>query len=220
MTRGIIGYEDKPVTTTTQVPNPAYDAWAQSYGTKPNALQDAWLGAELDKIGVDRGLFSTPAVASSVPPAPSRTIDRTTTTTQRSPVYGDVPAVGARPSSATLSAPANDYGTYPGGNWGGYATAGTGMLAGLDPNIGISGVTGSLGTGFGDPVGYGGGGGFGGSLGGLGGGFGGALGGGYGPSGQPLGGSENQGGAGYSAGYGGNFGGSQGSDPSGRGGLY
>jgi hypothetical protein len=216
MTRGIVGYEDKPVTTTTQVPNPAYSAWEEAYNNPKATTQQMYAEDLGDKLGQARGFQgsvvnqSKASMAANL--APSRTVSHTTTTMQRSPVYGDKPAIGAQPTTATLSAPSVDYGMYPGGSWAGYDKPGGGLLAGLDPNIGISGVTGSVGQGFGDPVGYSGGG-WGGYSG-----FSDPRAGGYDPgTGLGFGGSENQGGAGYS---GGNFGGSQGSDPSGRGGLY
>jgi hypothetical protein len=109
MTRGIVGYEDKPVTTTQQVPNPAYTDWQEAFNN-PKATPQAMYADDLaDKIGVNRGNFATPAQVAQLGPAPSKTIGQTTTTTQRSPVYGDVPAVGAYPVSATLTAQPQAY---------------------------------------------------------------------------------------------------------------
>jgi hypothetical protein len=211
MTRGIVGYEDKPVTTTTQVPNPAYEAWQEAYNNPKATTQQMYADDLADKLGQPKAfqdsVFNQAPMA--LGPAPSKTIGHTTTTTQRSPVYGDRPAIGAQPIGANLSQAGA-------GSWtSGLTNQANAINAQINDfsNFGLEGFTGNFGTGIGDPSG-------GMSLGGLGGsfsgGFGGALGGGYGPGGQPLGGSENQGGAAY----GGNFGGSQGSDPSGRGGLY
>jgi hypothetical protein len=231
MTRGIVGYEDKPTTTTTQVANPAWSEWSKDY-SRHNALQEAYLNDEMDRHG--------PAKPTNVPnyewsPEPARTVSKTTTTTQRSPVYGDVPV--GRPTSATLSPAVSDpsFGSPQGGSWGGpdsWGGFGSGYSDAGPARGGVIGDMGSmLSAGIADmsanpgAYGYGGGGAGGMSLGGLGGGYGGggALGGGYGGYsggyggyGAATSGNEQQGGAGY----GGNFGGSQGSDPSGRGGLY
>jgi hypothetical protein len=216
MTRGIVGYEDKPVTTTTQVPNPAYQDWADQFGNKPGTITTQQMYADdlADKLGVNRGMFASPVAPAVATPAPARTIGHTTTTTQRSPVYGDVPVgqpIGANLSQAGaggwtsgLTNQANAINAnIMGGTWDTALAAG---IADMNANPG------SYGYGAGGTTGGGGM-----SLGGLGGGFSGALGGGYDPgTGLGFGGSENQGGAAY----GGNFGGSQGSDPSGRGGLY
>jgi hypothetical protein len=239
MTRGIVDYTE--TRTPTTVPNPAYADWAEAFNNPKATTQQMYADDLADKIGVNRGNFATPAQVAQYGPAPSKTIagpDKVT----RSPVYGDVPV--GRPISATLSPAVSDptFGSPLGGSWGGpdswggfgsgYSDAGVargGVLGGGPTyggswesalNAGIADMSanpGAYGYGGGGTVGSGGGM----SLGGLGGsfsgGFSGALGGGYDPgTGLGFGGSENQGGAGYSGG----FSGSQGSDPSGRGGLY
>jgi hypothetical protein len=251
-TRGIVGYEDKPVTTTTQVPNPAYQDWADQFGNKPGTITSQQMYADdlADKLGVNRGYFgapvATPVAAPAVPPAPSRTIDKTTTTIQHSPRYGDIPV--GKPVSFAALAPSliteSVYGSPVGGSWGGpdsWGGLGSGYGALSNSPRGGGGVLGTnvtdaLAAGLADmnanpgAYGYGGvspgslSGGGGMSLGGmaasydggaLGGGYGGYSGG-YGGIGAVTSGNEQQGGA-----WGGNgFSGSQGSDPSGRGGLY
>jgi hypothetical protein len=111
MTRGIVGYEDKPVTTTQQVPNPAYADWQEAFNN-PKATPQAMYADDLaDKIGVNRGNFAAPAPAAPVArgTAPSPTMPQATTKMERSPVYGDVPAVGAHPVAANLTAQPQAY---------------------------------------------------------------------------------------------------------------
>jgi hypothetical protein len=141
-TRGITGYN----TTTTQVHNPAYDAWAQSYGTKPNALQDAWLGAMQDKIGVQRGPF-TSLPPNAVPKAPSKTI----TQTKSVPVYGQIPQSVRKSSIPQIAHPATTLGLGWGGDdgYGGFMSGNTAVAQmGNFGNYGLKGFDGTFGTGI------------------------------------------------------------------------
>jgi hypothetical protein len=152
MTRGIVGYEDKPVTTTTQVPNPAYADWAEAFNN-PKATPQAMYADDLaDKIGVNRGNFATPAQVAQYGPAPAKTIDKTTTTTTRSPVYGDVPV--GQPVSANLS----------GAGAGSWTSGLTNQANAINANImdmgnwGLQGMQGTFNTGlYGGYAGIGGG---------------------------------------------------------------
>jgi hypothetical protein len=154
--RGITGYN----TTTTQVHNPAYDAWASSYGNKPNALQDAWLGAMQDKIGVQRGPFTTmppnavPNAVPKAPPAPPQTIAKT----NRTPVYGQIPQSVRKSNIPQIAHPATTLGLGWGGDdgYGGFLSGNTAMAqVGNFGNYGLRGFDGTFGTGitsYGQPV--------------------------------------------------------------------
>jgi hypothetical protein len=214
-TRGIVGYEDTPVTTTTQVPNPAYEAWQEAYNNPKATQQEMYAGALNDKLGVDRGNFLTQdqvaAARAGLGKAPSKTVDRTTTTMQHSPKYGDIPT--GRPASLASLAPTTvtdpAFGSPVGGSWGGPDSwGGFGSDYGALSNsakggYGVVGtdITNSLAAGLANmnanPGAYGYSGVESGSLSGLGGGYSGGYSGGYG------GGLAGGGYGGYAGGYGG-----------------
>jgi hypothetical protein len=217
MTRGITGY----TTTTRDVPNPAWSEWSKDYATK-NALQEAYLADQVDRHG--------PAKPTNVPdynlaPEPPKTVPQV----EKTPVYGPVAAPPvATPKTAYTSLPAAPpvtdpvYGSPVGGSWGGpdsWGGFGSGYDALANSPKGGGGVLGTnitdaFNAGIADmnanpgAYGYSGGGPSLGALGGLG------FGNGYGGINAATSFNEQQGGAGYG------FSGSQGSDPSGRGGLY
>jgi hypothetical protein len=185
MTRGIVGYEDKPVTTTTQVPNPAYSAWEEAYNNPKATTQQMYADDLADKLGQPTAFQGS--VMNQAPqargPAPSKTIGHTTTTTTRSPVYGDVPVgqpIGANLSQAgagswtsglTNQANAINANIMDMGNWGLQGMQGT-FNTGLSP-VGYGGGIGSLGSLGGGAPNVGSGWGLGGEAGGVGGSYGG-----------------------------------------------
>jgi hypothetical protein len=154
--RGIVDYDTK--TITRDVPNPAWSDWSRNYGVG-NALQDAWLAADEDRLpGVGRAPSAPSFGMSPPPPEPPRTTQ--VASTVRSPVYGDVPAARASPAQVTLTPDVWTPGlTQQAQNF-------SSVLGGLG-GYGLQGVPGTFGTGF--------------DLAGLGGGYGGygAFGGGY-----------------------------------------